>query len=240
MNDAGGRVPVAAIAGIVTSPLAVHRGRPASRYGVGVHRLLATLVLAGSLALGAAPAGAQDVFDDFRDDGRIDPCQYSDEQLDVDLPPDVQQYSPGLADQLASGREGCGVAGGPGAGEDTRQVETLPAPATAGGGGGGRGGSAAPRSRIRVPAPPAPKSSRRRLADLATPPVSLSAGSDVPGWLLPILVGLALGGAMTAAIRIGGVSAERFTAPWRAAFEEAGGRTADAGAQLRESLRFGR
>jgi hypothetical protein len=43
-----------------------------------------------------------------------------------------------------------------------------------------------------------------------------------------------------ALVRFGGWSLERFTGPLRASLADAGGRTADALAELRESVRLGR
>lgn len=187
----------------------------------------------------AVPASAQDVFNDFRRNGTINPCNYSDGQLQQGLqglPPDIQQYAPGLADQLAAGREGCGGASG-----GIQPTGAVPVPSAGGGGPGAP--TAPPPPQIEVPEPPAPKAkARRRLADIDTPTVTtaVATGAETPGWLLPLLAGLSLGGLLLAGIRVGGWSAERFTGPLRAAFGEAGGRTADALAQLRDAARFGR
>lgn len=181
-----------------------------------------------------APAHAQNILNDFRRTGRINPCNYSDGQLRrglQGLPPDIQQYAPGLADQLAAGREGCGGGGQPAA----VPVPTLPgAPPPSGG---------PPKPQIKVPAPPAPKPKPRpRIAEIATPTVTttVAAGSDTPGWLAPVLTCLALGGVFLALVRFGGFSSERFTRPLRASAGELAGRSADALAQLRDSVRFGR
>lgn len=192
------------------------------------------------MALGsAAPAGAQDILNDFRRNGTINPCQYSDGQLRrglKGLPPDIQQYAPGLADQLAAGREGCGGGGGGGGGGGE---PAAAAPAPRGGGGGQPPPSAAPQ--ISIPAPPAPTArAARPFADIETPTVAAATGSDAPGWLVPLLAALALAAALAAFARLRGVSAERLTQPLRASLAEAGGRTADALTQLRETVRFGR
>lgn len=195
-----------------------------------------TALLAALAMLATAATALAGPLDDFRRNGRIDPCRYSDRQLrnGLDgLPPDVQQYAPGLADQLAAGREGCGGAS-PGS-SDTRQLEAVPAPGTAG---GGDGGGAA--GRARVPAPPVPKASeRQRLAALDTPEVA-AAGSDAPGWLAPLLIVLAAGAALVAFLRMRGASPDGVVRPLRASFAEAGGRTADAAAQLWDRVRLGR
>lgn len=187
----------------------------------------------------AAPALGQSILNDFRRDGTVDPCRYSDGQLRKGvngLPPDIQQYAPGLADQLSAGREGCGGGGGGG-------QPAAAAPAATGAGGGG-GGPAAPGAApaVKVPAPPAPKAKDRgKLADVETPTVTgAAAGTGTPGWLAPLLGALSLGAILFTVVRLGGWSAERFTRPLRAALAEAGGRTADALAELRESARFGR
>ena len=183
-----------------------------------------------------APAAAAGPLDDFRRDGQIDPCRYSDQQLRNGLnglPPDVQQYAPGLADQLSGGREGCG-GNAPGSPE-TRSGEFVPALPTAGGGSGGA------RARAKVPRPPSPKPSVRiRLANADSPAVNPHLGSDAPGWLLPLLLGLAAAAGLVALARVRGVSADRFTRPLRASVADAGGRTADAFAQIWDSVRLGR
>ena len=194
------------------------------------------------MALSAsAPALGQDILNDFRRSGGINPCNYSDSQLRrglQGLPPDIQQYAPGLADQLAGGREGCGGGGG-GGGEP---AAAAPAGSGGGGGGGPAGSEPAAVREIRVPAPPAPAAkARRRLADIETPTVAGAAtGADAPGWLAPLLACLALAAILFTLARFGGWSPERFTRPLRASLAEAGGRTADALTQLRESVRLGR
>ena len=185
---------------------------------------------------GAVPAQAQQVFNDFRRNGTINPCNYTDGQLRQGLqglPPDIQQYAPGLADQLAAGREGCGGGGQPTAAVPVPATPGAPPPVAA---------PAAPK--IKIPAPPAPKAqARSRLANIETPIVSTTAaatGTKIPGWLLPLLLCLSLVAVVLAAVRFGGWSPERFTRPLRASLAEAGGRTADVLAQVRDTVRFGR
>ena len=199
------------------------------------------MALSAAMALGAAaPAQAQSVFNDFRQNGTINQCNYTDGQLRQGLnglPPDIQQYAPGLADQLAGGREGCGGGGSGGGGEPAGA-----APAGSGGGGGPSGSGPAGAPEVKVPAPPAPAAKARgRLADIATPTVAAGAnGADTPGWLVPLLACVALAAILFALARFGGWSPERFTRPLRASLAEAGGRTADALTELRESVRLGR
>ena len=202
------------------------------------------MALSAAMALGAAaPAQAQSVFNDFRQNGTINPCNYTDGQLRQGLnglPPDIQQYAPGLADQLAAGREGCGGGGGGGG----QPAAAVPVPSAPGGGGPTLPPAAPAAPQIKIPAPPAPKAkARARLADIDTPTVTTTAatkGPDTPGWLLPLLLLVFLVALLAAGVRFGGWSAERFTRPLRASLGEAGGRTADAFAQLRDVVRFGR
>lgn len=199
---------------------------------------LALLVATGLVALAAAAPASADVYDDFRDDGQIDACQYTDGQLQEGLnglPPDVLQYSPGLADQLAAGREGCG--GAPGTATDTRSFETVPG--ITGTAGGGPGGPAAPK--VRIPDPPAPEAgARARLAEITAPAVSATTRADTPGWVVALLIVAGLGALAAVIVRSSGLGAERLLRPLRASFSDAGGRTADAMAQAWDSVRLGR
>ncbi len=217
------------------------RGRGAATLRA-VARVLAAVIAAIAVFVAVAPASA-DPIDDYRRNGTIDPCKYSDGQLKRgrdNLPPDVQQYAPGLADQLNAGREGCG--GSSPGGANPRQTQAVPTPGkpTNGGGPGGTD-SAAAVGKPSVPAPPAPTAvARRRLADISTPAVSARVDEGAPGWLAPLLIALAVVAALVAALRLTGVGAERFTRPLRASFGEAGGRSADAAAELWDRVRLGR
>jgi hypothetical protein len=188
--------------------------------------LLALLVAAPS-----ALAQSQ-LYNDFQADGQINPCAYSPGQLQEglnSLPPDLQQYAPGFADQLRGGLEAqCGGGAAPAPGED------LTTPGLAGSG---------PSKNTRVNTPAAPRPAKRQLlGDLAAPSVGATpAGSDAPGWLLPALV---LAGALAAlfgaaASGLIGFGPERFTQPMGASLSDAGGRTADALAYARDVFRFG-
>ena len=206
-------------------------------------RLVAAVIAAVALFVAVAPVSA-DPIDDYRRNGTIDPCKYSDGQLRKgrgNLPPDVEQYAPGLADALNQGREGCGSGGAPGS-SDPRQSEVVPAPASTGSGGSGGGGPAAPKARkAQVLAPPSPTvDARRRLADISTPAVATQVDQDPPGWIAPLLLGLLAVAALVALLRLVGVDTDRFTRPLRASFGDAGGRSADAAAELWDRLRLGR
>jgi len=200
--------------------------------------LLALLVC----LLCAAPAAAGP-YEDYRDDGQIDACDYSDDELKRGLdglPPDVLQYSPGLADQLSAGREGCG-GNGPGAGEDPRQYEVVPLVNGTRGGGRGRGLRGTLGAKSRIPAPPAPGAAAKvRLAGIAAPPVSATSRSDVPGWVIALVAAGGIAAILFALARANGLAADRVLRPLRAAFADAGGRTADAAVQLFDSVRLGR
>jgi len=204
-----------------------------------VRLTLSLLVTTALVALGAAAPASADVYDDFRADGQIDPCQYTDGQLQEGLnglPPDVLQYSPGLADQLAAGREGCG-GGAPGTATDTRSFETVPG--IAGRAGGGPGGLAAAQARI--PDPPAPEAgARARLAEITAPRVSATTRADTPGWVVALLIVTGLVALAVAVLRASGLGADRVLRPLRASFRDAGGRSADAMAQMWDSVRLGR
>jgi len=160
-----------------------------------VRRLLALTALAPALALAAAGPAAADPYDDYRRDGSVNPCNYSPGELQRSrdaLPPDVIQYSPGLADQLAAGQEGCGGSA-PGAAPETRETEVVPGLPSAGGG-GSAAGAAGDGRQARILDPPTPKAvDQVRLANLATPAPAVKPGSEeMPGWVLAVLGGLAL------------------------------------------------
>jgi hypothetical protein len=225
-------VRVAAIGSIVTgAPRRGPGGSIATFVSVTPARsTTGLLVLLAVLATAPAAAAQSKVFEDFRDDGRIDPCAYSKGELNRargQLPPDIQQYAPGLGDQLGLP---CNRAGGGGAaaGEQEQQAQ---APA----GGSGPPGARPPR----LPAPPRPQARRRTAIDAASPAVSASSGG-VPTWLA-VLIGLAaaLGVGGVLASRYGGFDAETFTRPLRSGLAEAGERAADAFSVVRERLRLG-
>lgn len=210
-------------------------------------RALAAAIAAIALLVAVAPASAGPI-DDYRRDGTIDPCKYSDGQLKRgrnNLSPDVEQYAPGLADQLNSGREGCGGSS-PGS-ANPRRTQVVPAPGASKGGGrpgGSNGSGAAAGGRAaegNIAAPPAPTAAaRRRLADISTPPVSARINDGAPGWVKWLLLALLALAALVAVLRRGGLDTERFTSPLRASFGDAGGRTADAAAEVWDRVRLGR
>ena len=205
-----------------------------------MRRLLALTALAPALALAAVAPASADPYDDYRRDGSINPCNYSPDQLQRSrdaLPPDVIQYSPGLADQLAAGQEGCGGQA-PGAAPETRDSELVPSPPSAGGGGTEPSGTPGDSRRARILDPPTPKAAEKiRLANLATPAPSVRPGSEeMPGWMLPLLGGLALLGLlafMAARVLAGAGGGRPLAAGPR-------GRLSDALTEVWESVRLGR
>jgi hypothetical protein len=194
------------------------------------------LALAGLLAIAlvapAAPALAQQnqIYNDFKKNGQVNPCQYSKGQLQKglkNLPPDIKQYAPGLADQL---RRPCaaapaGVAPPPSGPNKPEAQAVLPTAAPTG-------------AEPAIPAPPAPRSKARRAINAAAPAVSADPGGiDVPLWLQLALLALGASAlAFFAAVRYGGVDPESVSRPVRAALVEGG----DALSDLRHRLPPGR
>ena len=203
-----------------------------------MRRTLLSLLMVAFVLAGTATAAAQNPIDDYRRNGTIDPCKYSDGQLrrgSGNLPPDVEQYAPGLADALNQGREGCG--GGAPGGADTRQDEAVPVPATPGAGSG-----SAPKPRqAQIKAPPSPVAAERlRLANFSTPAVTSKPGSDVPGWVVVLLLVALAAAAVVAVVRLTGADSSRLTRPLGAAFRDAGERSGDAMLDLWDRVRLGR
>ena len=200
-------------------------------------RQLAGAAVTALALVAAAPAQAQsDLYNDFQTDGQIDACAYDPGTLQEglnNLPPDLQQYAPGFADQLRAGLEAqCGGGAVPAPGEEAG----VPVP------GGSAGGGPPTSTRVNTPAAPKP-SDRPVIGNVPAPGVSVAPeGSDPPGWLLPLLAGLAmlLVLAISAAARVSGFGLERLTRPLGASFSDAGARTGEAFAYARDVVRFGR
>ncbi len=194
----------------------------------------------------AAPALAGPI-DDYRRNGSIDACKYSDGQLKQglkNLPPDVEQYAPGLADQLNGGREGCSSGGS----NNRKQSEAVPGPSAPGNGGGGgatsggtAAGAAAGAAAPTVPDPPSPViTARQRLAGAGSTRVPSQIDQGPPGWVTPLLLILLSVAVVIALLRLRGANLARFTRPLGASFTEAGGRTSDSMAELWDRVRLGR
>jgi hypothetical protein len=196
---------------------------------VGMRRTLTVAALAGASLAIAAPASAQDnkIFKDFQKNGQINPCNYSKGQLQRglhDLPPDIQQYAPGLADQLrrpcATTAPATPTASTPEA--QAQQQAVLPTS----------------RRKARIPSPPAPRGKTRGGLDVAAPAVSAApTGPDVPGWLQLLLGLVAVGGLGTVLLtRYGGLDPESATRPLRSGLAEGGSRVSDVLADLRDRI----
>ena len=202
----------------------------------------------------AAPASAQ--LNDYKNGGSVPTCKYSDKQLGGqlgDLPPDIEQYAPGYADELrnargapcgGSGAGSNGATGGSGPG-----VENVPNPASGGGtdgggpgGSGGAGGVAGATSNVKVNTPPGPTPEpRKRLANASSPAVTTRpSGPDVPLWAVILVAAVLLIGSALGAMYILGANFSRFTRPLGAAAGEARARTSDRALQLWETVRYGR
>lgn len=207
-----------------------------------------------TLGLGVfAPAASADIFqvilNDYKADGQLAACRYSPAELNATLgilPPDVEQYAPGLREQVQVALQ-THAAGG--CSERPARQEEAPAPTPA------AAPPAAPTpaapAPVVVPEPPAPEEPVREVIRTAVeaPPVQPLAvsgtlrGADAPApvWLLAALAAAAamLGmGAFTAWWL--GWSAERWTRPFAAAAADAGGRTADMAGEFFDWLRLGR
>lgn len=215
-------------------------------------RTIVTACLALATLGALAPAAtAQDPFraivDDWRADGQIDPCKYTADQLNatLNLPGDVEQYAPGLIEQIQAALQTQAAGGCDRSEPQPAEEEAAPAPAPA-----APPAAPTPEPVIEVAEPPAPREPVRHVIDRAAaapaPPVAASgsfegAEAPAPVWLLAALaVAAALAGIAALVAWFFGWSAERFTRPLTAATAEAGGRGADLVADFRDWLRFGR
>ena len=207
-----------------------------------MRRLVFALFAVLSLAF-ASPAAAQ--LQDYKNNGTVAPCKYNDRQLGGalgDLPPDIEQYAPGYAEQLRNARGApCGSKGTPGSGGTTTgandRVEDVPAPPSVGGS-GGPGGAATPGPTERVGKPPIPvPTPRTKLADVTSPAITSGpTGPDVPVWALFLIAVVLLVGS---ALFLSGAGFSRLR-PFGVAADEARARTSDRAIELWETVRFGR
>lgn len=196
----------------------------------------------------SAPAQGSDferIFEDYRADGEIDPCKYTDKQLrnaEDQVPPDIEQYAPGFLDALRTARERRAR------GECDKKTTTTPG---SGGGTappGASGGSGAPGAAggFTLPDPPEPDSKDRTFLTGVTAPsdkAPTSGGAGAP--TLVLVLGIAAGiagliGLIAALFHFMGWSPDRFTRPFRSAATEAGMKSSDLAADFRDWVRFGR
>ena len=188
-------------------------------------------MLAAALLLAPATSAFADLYNDYKNNGSVNPCNYSPSEVRKqlkNLPPDVQQYAPGLADQL---RRPCG-----GAPQSAPAQQSAAAPTPT-------GGPPAPpaANKPSIPSPPAPKSPAIRAVSATAPAVPANSGGSFPGWLVVTLGALAaLAIALMLAGRYGGLELEALTRPLRASLAEAGGRAGDRAGDLHDLFRLRR
>lgn len=187
-----------------------------------IARLLSTLfvlvLVPFAPAAGAASSDFQQIFQDYKSDGRLNNCYRPDQLHNAgrQIPPDIEQYAPGFGDALAGAQVGCNYGGPPAAAED----EDAQAPVSAAGAGPDIPGA----KKKTVREPPAPEAAASpvpaSLADarLATATVS----GETPGALIALLVTAGLAVALALAWTLAwfmGWSPERLTKPLFAAFQ---------------------
>ena len=189
---------------------------------MALRRAFAAIAVLVSLA---APAGAwandfQRIFEDYRGDGDLDGC-YRPEQLHNagrQIPPDVEQYTPGFGNALSSAQVRCGASPPP------REPEPEPAAPVS----SGTPGPGAPPAITKktVTEPPAPKPVEANVAaSMAQPdllPATATVATETPGALVALLVAAGLALLIALAWTFAwfmGWSPERLTKPLFAAFE---------------------
>jgi hypothetical protein len=187
-----------------------------------LRRLFTTLV---ALAVLAFPAGAaaddfQQIFGDYKSDGRIDNCYRPDQLHNAgqSIPPDIEQYAPGFGDALSSAQSQCGSGGRQTAEEPEEDKE--PALVSA-------GGASGPdiKKKKAVTEPPAPEVVPTAASTaLAAPelPAAAAVSNDTPGALVALLIAAGIAVVLALAWTIAwfmGWSPERLTKPVFAAFQ---------------------
>lgn len=173
---------------------------------------------------GAAASDFQQIFGDYRADGEINGC-YRPEQLHnagAQIPPDVEQYTPGFGDALAAAQSRCS-SGGPAA--PPEEEEEPAAPVSAGTSGPGVPGIEKKKAVREPPAPEAAKSPvPPSFADPRLAPATASVSGETPGPLLALLIAAALSLLLALAWTLAwfmGWSPERLTKPLFATFQTA-------------------
>ena len=206
-----------------------------------------TIVALGAFASPAAADVFQRIYQDYRSDGHIEACNYTPGELETvagSIPPDIEQYAPDFAAQLAAARQtlaggGCAKKAAPKQEEQQAPVPVAPAAPSA----------PAPKPQVEIPEPPAPKEPVSDVIETAVkaPAVTASgrlsggAAAPAPVWLLAGLAAIAVLAGLSALLSwFFGWSPERFTRPFAAATADAGGRTADLAGEFWDWLRLGR
>jgi cell division septation protein DedD len=204
------------------------------------------LTIALALPATASANDFQDVYREYKRTGTIRPCRFSEKQLagaERQTPPDVEQYAPSFLDALQEARErnaDCGKKAAPApapAPTQTTPTTAAPTPSTP---------TPAPPTTTTPAAapPPAPTvPTQAAVKGVASPPIKHAKKDDTAPaavWLLALLGGLALLSAVFAGLAWWfGWSAEPFIRPWKASWDDFGGRLSDLGVEFREWLRTG-
>lgn len=170
---------------------------------------------------GAAASSFQQIFGDYRVDGQLNGCYPPNDLHNAgrQIPPDIEQYTPGFGDALAAAQTRCGAGAGAGA---TDEDAAAGAPISAGTAAAGLRGVAKKKA---VREPPAPEASASPIpAGLADPRLApaTAVSSETPGALIALLVAAALAVALALAWTLAwfmGWSTERLTKPLFAAFQ---------------------
>ena len=188
-----------------------------------MRRLLPTLLLAGLLAMpAAAPADDFDqIFDDYKSDGELNDCYRPEELHNAgrEIPPDIEQYTPGFGDALSAAQTRCSSGGGAPAAEE----EEDPAAVSAGTPGPGTPDAYLKKTVIE---PPAPKEVRPpvvgSLPDPTLNTATAAVSSETPGALIALLGAAAIAVLLALAWSLAwfmGWNLERLTKPLFAAFQ---------------------
>jgi len=190
---------------------------------VRLRRLLPALVLL-ALALPAAASADdfQKIWGDYRSDGQLNGC-YRPEALHnagQDIPPDIEQYSPGFGDALSAAQSRCSSSGGPPAGQEPEEPQTPIAAGTA------APGTPDNVTKKAVRLPPAPKAvtppAIGNLPDPTLNTASAAVRADTPGALIALLIAAGIAVLLALAWTLAwfmGWSPERLTKPVAAAFQ---------------------
>jgi hypothetical protein len=180
------------------------------------------LVLLASLALPASAAADdfQQIFGDYKADGRIDGC-YRPHQIHnagQAIPPDIEQYAPGFGDALSAAQTRCGSGQLPGTEpEDGGPIVSAGTPPA----------GLDLKKRKMVTEPPAPRVAEPVSADLAGPELAqagAAVSSGTPGALIALLVAAGIAVALALGWTLAwfmGWNTERLTKPVSAAFQNA-------------------
>jgi hypothetical protein len=186
---------------------------------VRLGRLL-PLVLLAPLALPASATADdfQQIFGDYKADGRIDGC-YRPHQIHnagQAIPPDIEQYAPGFGNALSAAQTRCGSGELP-VTESDEDGSIVSAGAPPGG--------LDVKKRRMVAEPPAPRVAESVSTDLAAPELAgARVSSDTPGALIALLIAAGIAVALALAWTLAwfmGWNTERLTKPLSAAFQNA-------------------